>query len=391
MYCTRRAWLAQTAAGVGSFCFGRRGFAAGAAPGGKVSVAKCRSYGPELVPVMARMFDQIGGLGRIVKGKTVAMKVNLTGTPDTRLGYKALEDTHFTHYRVIGAAVHLMGRAGARRIRILESCWSTAEPVEEFMLQANWDPQVIVGAAPRVEFENTNYLGPNAKEYARFTVPGGGHMFKAYDLNHSYRDCDVFVSIAKLKDHATTGVTLSMKNCFGITPCTIYGEGAEKDEPSIEPRGGRLMLHTGYRQPSKSAPQENDPRSPREGGYRVPRVVADLAAARRIDLAIVEGIESMAGGEGPWIAGARPVSPGVIVAGTNPVATDAVSMAVMGYDPMADRGAAPFEHCDSTLRLAEELGVGTRDLKRIEVAGTPIKQALFDYAALRRLHPLPKG
>ena len=62
-------------------------------------------------------------------------------------------------------------------------------------------------------------------------------MFKAFDLNHSYEDCDVFVSMAKMKDHVTAGITLSMKNCFGITPCTIYGEGAGVEEPSIVPKG----------------------------------------------------------------------------------------------------------------------------------------------------------
>jgi hypothetical protein len=51
----------------------------------------------------------------------------------------------------------------------------------------------------------------------------------------------------------------------------------------------------------------------------------------------------------------------------------------MGFDPMADRGRAPFENCDSTLRLAEELGVGTRDLSRIEVIGAPIAQVRFDF------------
>jgi hypothetical protein len=54
-------------------------------------------------------------------------------------------------------------------------------------------------------------------------------------------------------------------------------------------------------------------------------------------------------------------------------------MAVMGFDPMADRGTAPFETSDSTLRLAEELGVGTRDLSQIEVVGTPIKEAVFKF------------
>jgi hypothetical protein len=277
--------------------------------------------------------------------------------------------------------MRLMDEAGATCIRLLESPWSTAEPLEEYMRAANWEPGDLLRAAKRVEFENTNYLG-EGKRYSRFTVPQGGHMFAAYDLNHSYEDCDVFVSIAKMKDHATAGVTLSMKNCFGITPCTIYGDNAGVDEPSRIPSGGRgAVIHSGDRQPSKSAVPENDPKSPRDGGYRVPRTVADLVAARPIHLAIVDGIASMAGGEGPWVNGTHPVQPGVLIAGTNCVNTDAVAMAVMGYDPLADRGVAPFETSDSTLRLAEVLGVGTRDLKKIEVAGVPIRQALFRYRA----------
>jgi uncharacterized protein (DUF362 family) len=187
-----------------------------------------------------------------------------------------------------------------------------------------------------------------------------------------------------MKEHATAGITLSMKNCFGLTPCTIYGTGAGVDEPTLVPTGGRDMVHAGYRQPSKIAPPEKDPKSPRDGGYRVPRTVVDLISARPIDLAVVEGIRTMAGGEGPWIPGCKPVAPGVIVAGTNPVNVDAVSMAVMGFDPLADRGTPPFETCDSTLRLAEGVGIGTRDLKRIEVVGTPIQEALFSFAELRR-------
>jgi hypothetical protein len=60
--------------------------------------------------------------------------------------------------------------------------------------------------------------------------------------------------------------------------------------------------------------------------------------------------------------------------GTNPVTTDAVGTALMGFDPMADRGTAPFEDCDNTMRLAEEKhGIGTRD-RRIEVIGVPIRR-----------------
>ena len=373
---TRRDWIAAAA-----------GLAAArpllSAPSAPVAMARQRTYGVSLEPTMRRLFDGIGGLGRIVKNKTVAVKVNLTGSPSMRLGHAPHGVAHWTHPRVIGMAIHLMDEAGAKRIRILESPWSTADPLEEYMLEANWDPSVLLNAGKKVEFENTNFLG-GGKKYSRFKVPNGGHLFAAYDLNHSYEDCDVFVSIAKLKEHGTTGVTLSMKNCFGITPCTIYGEGSGgKDEPTRVPIGGRgVVFHNGDKQPAKSALAELHPDSPRKGGYRVPRAVADLVAARPIDLAIVDGIESMAGGEGPWVhnvpGGPRRCSPGVLIAGTNCVNTDSVGTAVMGFDPMADRGVAPFEESDNMLRLAEELGVGTRDLRKIEVAGLQIADARFD-------------
>jgi hypothetical protein len=59
-------------------------------------------------------------------------------------------------------------------------------------------------------------------------------------------------------------------------------------------------------------------------------------------------------------------------------------MSLMGFDPMADRGTPPFEDCDSTLRLAEAVGIGTRDLSRIEVAGPSIESVRFDFAGIRR-------
>ncbi len=379
---TRREWLIRTASmlpgAVVASALPRRSHALPTAP---VAIARCRDYDSNLLPAMEKMFDQLGGLGKLVKGKTVAVKINLTGSPSYRFGYYPLGDTHYTNPRVIAATVHLLGKAGAKRIRLLESPWSTADPIEEYMLQAGWEPRDILSASPVVEFENTNFLG-RAKNYSRFRVPFGGYVFPAFDLNHSYKDCDVFVSLAKLKEHATTGVTLSMKNCFGMTPATIYGSGAGIDEPSILPKGGRLMMHDGDRQPSKSAPPEKDPTSPRDGGYRVPRIVVDLVAARPIDLAIVEGVKTIVGGEGPWIWEKHLTlgAPGVIVAGTNPVATDAVCMAIMGFDPKSDRGTKPFETCDSTLRLAEDAGIGTRDLNRIEVIGTPIRDAVFKFA-----------
>jgi uncharacterized protein (DUF362 family) len=357
------------------------------APASPVAIGICPEYNRQVVDVLSTMFDQLGGLQKLVGGKTVAIKLNMTSVPKDKLNDMPNEMTHWVHPQVIGALVSLLGKAGATRVRILESApWGT-KPLEDFMMAAGWQPKDFASAATRVEFENTNFLG-SGKTYSRFMVPGGGLMYAGYDLNHSYMDTDVFVSLAKLKEHRTAGVTLSMKNCFGITPCTIYSENAPVDEPSIVPNGFRGPMHSGSRVPPKSAPPLVDTTNSKDPGYRVPRTTADLVSARPIHLAVIDGIYSMTGGELPnqnksWIH--KPIHPGLLIAGMNCVSTDSVATAVMGFDPMADRGTPPFETCDSTLRLAEHLGVGSRDLSRIEVLGTPIAKARYKFPPLSDL------
>jgi uncharacterized protein (DUF362 family) len=352
------------------------------APASRVAIARCDTYGGELHGALARLLDQLGGAGRLVRGKTVTVKINLTGSPLMRMGTTPAEKAQYTHPAVVGSLVRLLGDAGARRVQIAEGCFSSDEPLDEFLLSAGWDPAGWISAAQQVLLVNTNLAGP-AGRYARFMTPRGGHLFPGFDLHPAYSRCDVVVSVAKLKEHATCGVTLGMKNMFGATPLTIYGDSAGKDEPDENgARGGRVqVMHYGRRPPSKSAPQPKEEGTPRDDKWRMPRIVADLAAALPVHLTVIDGIDTMAGGEGPWIRGCRPVHPGLLIAGLNPVCTDAAATACMGFDPMAPRGTAPFEHCDSFLELAEQLGVGTRDLRRIEIAGLPIDQAMFRFRA----------
>ena len=354
------------------------------APTSPVSIGRCHSYGAELTPALGRMFDQLGGLGKLVAGKTVAVKVNLTGSPRQRLGGTPSEMAHYTHPAVIASTVRLLAAAGARRIRVLEGCFACGDPLEEFMLDAGWDPSPILNAAPNVEMENTNILG-RSKRYMRLMAPQGAYIFPGFDFNHAWVDSDVVVSIAKLKEHATVGLTLGMKNMFGATPITIYGDAAGKDEPSTEAKAGRgSVMHQGERGPSKSAPQELDPSTPRAGEYRMPRIVVDVCASRPVHLTVIDGISTLVGGEGPWTGrNNRIAAPGVLLAGFNPVCTDAIAAAVMGYDPMAKKGQPPFDVCDSFLELAEARGLGTRDPSRIEVVGTPVKDALFPFRKFR--------
>ena len=121
---------------------------------------------------------------------------------------------------------------------------------------------------------------------------------------------------------------------------------------------------------------------PSEPGRRVPRITVDVCAARPIHLAIIDGITAMSGGEGPWCGEdkLKVTRPGVLIAGLNPVSTDAVATAVMGYaNPRAPRGVKPFQECDNHLVLAEQAGLGIADLAQIDVLGMPIKKARYPY------------
>jgi uncharacterized protein (DUF362 family) len=353
-----------------------------AAPSATVAVARCPAYDDGVLASMKTLFDQIGGIGPLVAGKTVVVKINMSGSVRARTGHRPAWYTHWTHPAVIGAAVHLFGEAGASRIRIVEGSSDDDHPLEENILLGGWDPDDLFKAARKVEMENTSVLG-KGKRYFPLKVPDGALIYPAFDFNHSYVDCDVLVSIAKLKEHRQTGVSLSLKNMVGAAPAAVYGDAAGYDAPAARPFGARTMFHTGSRQPPTGTPAEKDPNSPREYGYRVPRITVDIVRARPIDLAIIDGIETQtvfeAAAEQPAERSVRLVRPGILVAGRNPACTDAIAMAIMGFDPATDRGAPPFETSDNTLRLAEAAGVGSRDTQNIEVAGVAIREARFPF------------
>ena len=108
-------------------------------------------------------------------------------------------------------------------------------------------------------------------------------------------DADLVVSMPKLKTHHWGGVTLSLKNCFGMVPGRIYG-------------WPKNVLHWAGLQGS----------------------ILDVAAAVRPGLAVVDGIVGMQG-NGP-IQG-DPVDAGVIIVGTDPVAVDSTAARIMQIDP----------------------------------------------------------
>ena len=339
-----------------------------------VSIVRCRTY-TDFSAQLTNACDQIGGIGSLVRGKTVALKVNLTGNPakwplTPELPYR-------TNPATVSATVHLLAQAGARRVRIIESFFPASQ---DLALWARYDLDVntIDNLGVEVVWENVQNLG-RYKNYVRLKVPYGGYVYPAYYLNPAFTECDVYVSLAKLKNHWVNGVTMSMKNNFGNTPCSLYGGdcGPDGNESPTKERGP--VLHAGSTKAPSGVDAELHPDSPRDPGYRVPRVTVDQVAIRPIDLAIVDGVETVRGGEGPWLDGLEKMTPGVVIVGRNPVSTDAVGMAVMGYSPQADRGTSPFIRGDNSLKLAEAMGLGTADLNRIQVVGMSIKDARVNF------------
>ena len=392
---SRRDWLALSGLAVGAMAVrpaqaqpAEEPKAVPAGPAEPVSVAKVRSYDEDLTAQFRKMFDQIGGIDNQVKGKTLGVKLNLTGG-DPFPGY-TVGDTHWVHPRVVGAVVAAFGGLGAKRIRILEGAESRKRgyKLEDKLLAGGWDISAIRNAAPLVEFEDTDRIG-EAKQFPLLKVRSKPYVFPAFQMNHSYEDCDYFVSVGKMKNHEEMGITICIKNLFGTTPLGVYGDREQ-------------VFHYGYKQSPNGAPVELDPTSTRYEGWRLPRVLVDILGARPVDLAIADGISATVGGEGPWVLGSRPVHPGILVVGKNVVNTDTVAMATMGYNPRAGRHEPPyrvfknpkdhppdqchpvdetFQYADNMMLLAEAAGLGSADLTKIDVRGVPIKEAMFDYEA----------
>jgi len=138
---SRRDFLATASMAVSAYAAGPALLSADTAPASRVAIGQCPEYDRQVRDVLATMFDQLGGLKPLVQGKTVAIKLNLTGTPDTKLGAAANHMTHWVHPQVVGSLVSLLGQAGAARIRLLESAPFGTKPLEEFMIAAEWAPE----------------------------------------------------------------------------------------------------------------------------------------------------------------------------------------------------------------------------------------------------------
>ena len=351
------------------------------APTSPVAIERATSFDvAALAQLLERSFDRLGGVRALVSGKTVTVKLNITGDGRQRLAGKPAAQSYQVHPNLIEALSGLLDRHGARRSVLVESYYREKDP-REIVAAHGWDVAKIESAGgQKVSWEDTRNRGA-FDDYAKVDVPWGGYIFPSYHLNRRYADTDVMVSVAKVKNHITAGVTGAVKNLFGIAPTALYGNDAP-NERTIANRGD--VLHHGSRRVPPGVTGEHDPDRPRlpdktrESYHRVPMVTADLFGVRPVDLAIVEGIETCRGGEGPWCPGVRPIAPGLVLAGRNAVTVDSIMTAVMGYDPTASTGQDVW-YGYNHLELLARAGVATNDPARIEVLGVPLRDALHEF------------
>jgi uncharacterized protein (DUF362 family) len=314
----------------------------------KVAIARAENYDRALVRQQVQaLLDGLGGLDDVVSsGDRVAIKVNLTsGTHfEPPAGVSATE-SYLTHPEVVRALGELLRDAGARELFIVEAVYDR----ESYPLYG-YEAMAKALDASLIDLNDPHPYS----DFASTPVGEGWFIYESFVLNRILQEVDAFVSVAKMKCHFNCGVTHSMKNLIGLVPASHYRLS--------EDHWWRSALHgTGN-----------------ETKTRLPRVILDLNRARPIHLALIDGIKTAEGGEVPRGSFSL-VEPGVLIAGKNPVATDAVATAAMGFDPTIEPPAAPFLRGDNYLNLAYELGLGTNRLGEIEVVGASIDDVRYQF------------
>jgi uncharacterized protein (DUF362 family) len=188
---------------------------------------------------------------------------------------------------VIAATVAALKTLGAREVVVAEGPGHRRDT--EYLLDASG----LLGALRDVD---ARYVDLNVDAVRPVTLRSRYTALGQLYLPATVLDADLLVSMPKLKTHHWAGVTLSLKNMFGIVPGSCYG-------------WPKNVLHW----------------------HGIGNSILDINAALAMPrLAIVDGIVGMEG-NGPIQGVAKPM--GVLVFGTDWVSVDATCARLMELDP----------------------------------------------------------
>jgi uncharacterized protein (DUF362 family) len=244
-------------------------------PASRVAIRRAASY-EENLPAL--LYETLREFQLPVRGKTVLLKPNLVGFDP--LGVMN------THPAVIAAAREGFLRLGAEQVLIGDG--PAMDRDTEGILES-----VRVGAY--VSGLKNIFVDLNTDDVKRIPLKTRASRLRELYLPKTALGVDFLVSMPKLKTHHWAGVTLSLKNMFGIVPGGCYG-------------WPKNVLHWAG----------------------IDRAILDINAAARPDFAIVDGVVGMEG-NGP-IQG-TPKSSKVLILGDDPVAVDATCCRLMGLLP----------------------------------------------------------
>jgi uncharacterized protein (DUF362 family) len=239
-----------------------------------VSIVKAPAYTMDIYDTVYRMVSD----HRLnVRGKRVVLKPNLVEfDPHTAIN---------THPMVVHAAYEAFRRLGAAEVKIAEG------PGHR---RATLDLAEAAGYFSTVPKFEDLFTDLNLDNVARRVIRQPASQLKELYLPHTVLDCDLLVSLPKMKTHHWAGATLAMKNLFGLVPGGVYG-------------WPKNVLHWAG----------------------IPESIVDLHHLFPRQFALVDGIVGMEG-NGP-IQG-TPKSAGVLVAGADVVAVDATCCRIMDID-----------------------------------------------------------
>lgn len=245
----------------------------------QVFVGQEDSYEGNLRSVMERGFQELGVSASEIQGKKILLKPNLVETHTASAHIN-------THPLVIRAAVEAFLSLGAHQVVVGEGPGHRRDALH--ILEESGLGSVLHEG--RIPFMNLN-------EQMGYAVRNQGQWTALSTLTFPavFRDIDWIVSMPKLKTHHWAGVTLSMKNLFGVLPGLYYGW----------PKN--VLHHQGIHES-----------------------ILDIYATLKPHFAIVDGIVGMEG-DGPIMG--DPKSVGVIVMGRSFPAVDATCARLMGIDP----------------------------------------------------------
>ncbi|MBY0502771.1 MAG: DUF362 domain-containing protein [Bryobacteraceae bacterium] len=258
-----------------------------------------------------------------LRGKSVLLKPNL-------VEYIAGVEVN-TNPLLVGAAAEALLRLGAKTVVVGEG---PGHQRDTYLVLAE------SGLGTQLRSQKLSFVDLNRDELVRMPTQATYTGLDHWWLPRTVLVSDFVVSMPKIKTHHWTGVTLSLKNMFGVIPGAKYG-------------WPKNILHW----------------------KGIHRSILDIAATVRPHFVIADGIVAMEG-NGPLHGTRRHL--GKLVLSDDPVAADFVSARLMGLEPHR------VWHLD---RAAHFLGNGSPG--RIELIGeglpaTPIPfDVLPQFAHLR--------